>query len=154
MNARMTIVRMLPVAGAVWLAVAASGVRAQQGRATDFSATEYYEAPRQRQVKSILSGAEAVAKPGRSRILIIKQLKVQTFAPDGQPGMVVTAPECVYDEKAGTASSPGPLQVRNADGTFLVTGEGFLWRQTNSSLTISNQVRTVIESGAKMNLKP
>jgi hypothetical protein len=35
-----------------------------------------------------------------------------------------------------------------------VEGEGFLWRQTNFFLTISNKVHTVIENGAKMNIKP
>jgi hypothetical protein len=155
MNVRATITRLLLAAGAAWLAAGTFGVRAQQnGHATDFTATEYYEAPHQQQIKSILSGAEAVAKPGRSRVLVIKQLRLQTFAPDGTPGLVVTAPECLYDEKAGTASSAGPLQAQNADGSFRVAGEGFLWRQINSSLTISNQVRTVIENGAKINVKP
>jgi len=154
MNVRMTISRVLPVASAMWLAGAVAGIRAQQGHMTDFITTEYYEAPHQQQVKSILTGAEAVAKPSRSRVLVIKQFKLQMFDPDGKPGLVVMAPECVYDEKAGTASSPGPLQLQNGDGTFSVTGEGFLWRQTNSSLTISNQVRTVIENGAPINIKP
>jgi hypothetical protein len=112
MNLRATITRVLPATLAVGLAATALGVRAQQnGHATDFITTEYYEAPRQKQVKSILSGAEAVAKPGRSRGLVIKHFKLQTFDPDGTPGLVVTAPECYYDEKAGTASSPGPLHL-------------------------------------------
>ena len=114
--------------------------------------TEYYEPPHQQQVKSILSGAEAPPQPGG--LLIIKQLKLRTFGVDGTPEKVVTAPECIYDTLGATASSAGPLQLQNVDGKFLVEGEGFLWRQTNSLLTISNNVRTLIEKGAKSNLKP
>jgi hypothetical protein len=44
--------------------------------------------------------------------------------------------------------------LQNGDGKFVVEGEGFLWRQTNSFLTISNNVRTRIENGAEMNIKP
>jgi hypothetical protein len=151
MNVRTTILPVLLAAGAAWLAAAAIGVHAQQGRATDFTTIEYYEAPNQRQVKTILSGAEALPQSGGR--LIIRQLKLQTFALDGKPEMVVTAPECIYDTLGGTARSAGPLQLQTGDGKFRVSGEGFLWRQANSSLTISNQVRTVIESGARMNVK-
>ena len=152
MNLRTAITRFLLITGAGWLAVAAAGVRAQEGHATDFVATEFYEAPYQKQVKSILSGAEAVRKPGRP--LLIRQFKLQTFDLDGQTNLVATGPECLYEEKAGTAHSAGPLQVQNGDGSFRVTGVGFLWRQTEFSLTISNQVRTVAENGASINIKP
>jgi hypothetical protein len=144
----------------VWLAASAAlslavalGVRAQQsGRATDFTTTEYYEPPHQQQIKSVLSGAEALPQPGGR--LIIKQLKLRTFDPDGQPQMIVTAPECIYDTLGGMASSAGPLQLQTGDGKFRVAGEGFLWRQTNSFLTISNKVHTVIEDRTKINTKP
>ena len=136
-------------AGAALLLAVAPGLRAQQnggstdftGSATDFTHTEYY--PNQQQVKSILSGAEALLRPGGR--FIIKQLKLETFGTNGQVQAVVTAPECLYDEKNGTASSAGPVQLQNDDGKYRVAGEGFLWRQTNSFLTISNRVRTVIE---------
>ena len=45
----------------------------------------------------------------------------------------------------GTASSAGRLQVQYRDGKIRVEGEGFLWRQSDSFLTISNHVSTVIE---------
>jgi hypothetical protein len=144
----------------VWLAAGAAlslavvlGVRAQHsGRATDFTTTEYYEPPHQQQIKSVLSGAEALPQSGG--LLIIKQLKLRTFDLDGKLEMIVTAPECIYDTMGGTARSAGPLQLQNGDGKFHVEGEGFLWRQTNFFLTISNKVHTVIENGAKMNIKP
>ena len=120
--------------------------RAQQnasGHASDFTSVEYYEPPHHQQVKSRLSGAEAAPQPGG--LLVIKQLKVETFDLNGKPEVVVDAPECVYDTLKGVATSPGQLQVRTGDGRFRVEGEGFLWRQSDSFLTISNRVRTVIE---------
>jgi hypothetical protein len=133
-----------------WFAMA-TGVRAQQsGHASDFTTTEYY--PDQKHVKTILSGAEAVPQSGG--LLVIKQLKLEKFDLNGRRECVVTAPECIYDTRAYTASSAGPLQLQNGDGKFQVAGEGFLWRQTNSFLTISNQVRTRIENGVKTSNQP
>jgi hypothetical protein len=134
----------LPMLGVLGFAVVVA--RAQQntsGHASDFTSVEYYEPPHHQQVKSRLSGAEA--SPQAGGLLIIKQLKVETFDLDGKPEVVVNAPECVYDTLKGVATSPGRLQVRTGDGRFHVEGEGFLWRQSDSFLTISNRVRTVIE---------
>jgi hypothetical protein len=155
MNAKANITRALLVAGAGLLFAVAPGVRAQQNgfqHANDFTSTEYYGPTNQQQIKSILSGAEALPQPGG--LLIIKQLKLRTFYPDGKPEIIVTAPECLYNTMSGTASSAGPLQLQTGDGKFRVEGEGFLWRQSDSFLTISNNVRTVIENGATMNTKP
>jgi hypothetical protein len=113
------------------------------GHASDFTSVEYYEAPHQQQIKSRLSGAEASPEPGG--LLVVKQLKLETFDLNGKSEIVVDAPECVYDTLNGVATSPGQLQVRTGDGKFHVEGRGFLWRQSDSFLTISNRVRTVIE---------
>jgi hypothetical protein len=124
----------------------AAAIRAQQSgsHASDFTSVEYFEAPHQQQMKSRLSGAEA--QPLAGGLLAIKQLKLETFNTNGSPAMVVEAPECVYDTLKGEADSPGRLQLRTGDGVFRVEGEGFLWRQSDSSLTISNRVQTVIEN--------
>ena len=149
MKPRKIIVPVLLAAGAAGLLAVVSSLRAQQGgRATAFTTTEYYEPPNQQQVKSILAGAEALPQTGG--LLIIKQLHLRTYDPDGRLQIIVTAPECIYDTQAATARSAGPLQLENGDGKFQVTGEGFLWRQTNNLLTISNQVRTRILGGARM----
>ena len=155
MNAKANITRASLAAGAGLLFAVALGVRAQQNsvqHANNFTTTEYYEPPHQQQIKSILSGAEALPQPGG--LLIIKQLKLEMFNLDGKLEWVVNAPECVYDTFKGVANSPGHLQVRTGDGKFRVEGEGFLWRQSDSFLTISNNVRTVVENEAKMNTKP
>ena len=154
MNVKTNIARAWLAAGAgLWFAVA-PGVRAQPNdvqHASDFTSVEYYGPTNQQQIKSILSGAEALPQPGG--LLIIKQLKLEMFNPDGKLEWVVNAPECVYDMLKGVANSPGHLQVRTGDGKFRVEGEGFLWRQSDPFLTISNNVHTVVENGAIMNTK-
>ena len=145
----------LLAAGAGLLFAVAFGVRAQQNgvqHANNFTTTEYYEPPHQQQIKSILSGAEALPQPGG--LLIIKQLKLEMFNPDGRLEWVVNAPECVYDTFKGVANSPGHLEVRSGDGKFRTEGDGFLWRQSEQKLNISNNVCTVIENGATITIKP
>ena len=145
--------KMLNKAGVVLSVVMAVGfftVRAQQattGHANDFSSVEYFEPPHQQLMKSRLSGAEA--QPQAGGLLVIKQLKLETFDTNGAPGLIVKAPECVYDTLHGVASSPGHLRLETADASSHVEGDGFLWRQANSFLTISNDVQTVIEAGPK-----
>ena len=142
------------LATVVVLFVAGPNGRAQQNgvqHASNFTSTEYYEPPNQQQIKSILSGAEALPQAGG--LLVIKQLKLEMFGLDGKLEWVVIAPECIYDTFKGVANSPGHLQVRSGDGKFRVEGEGFLWRQSDSFLTISNNVRTVVENGANLSTK-
>lgn len=140
----------------VWLCAAVAAVNGQTQQtsiqhASDFTSTEYYPPPNQQQVKSILSGTEALPQPGG--LLLIKHLKLEVFGLDGKLEWVVEAPECIYDTFKGVANSPGHLEVQTGDGKFHVEGEGFLWRQNDSFLTISNNVHTVVEHGAMMNIK-
>lgn len=152
---RVTILVTCHLSLATWLIVAglilaATAARAQSnvvGHASDFTSVEYYPAPNQQQMKSRLSGAEAQPLPGG--LLAIKQLKLETFGPDGKSEIVVNAPECVYDQLNGTASSAGPLQVEYQEGKIRVAGKGFLWRQGDSFLTISNRVSTEVRLGSE-----
>jgi hypothetical protein len=129
----------------VLFSIFASSNFAQQSRehARDFSSVEYFDPPHEKQMKSRLAGAEA--QPLAGGLLLIKQLRLEEFAEDGKLQSVVEAPECLYDRLKLTANSPGHLRLRSGDEKFRVEGDGFLFHQTNSFLTISNNVRTVIE---------
>lgn len=129
--------------------------RAQQnlaGPTGGFNSVEYYPAPAQMQVKSRLSGADA--QPLEGGLLDIRQLRLEMFATNGALQAVVTAPECVYDMPDQMANSSGKIFLQNGDGKVSVEGEGFLWRENDSSLTISNRVRTVIENDSKGSFAP
>lgn len=106
------------------------------------SALEFHPPPHQQQMKSFLEGARAEPLPGGSYRLT--GVRLRTFREQGEPEMTVEAPESIFDREQRTVSSAGALRVATADGKFLIEGEGYRWGQTNSSLTISNRVRTVV----------
>lgn len=126
-----------------WLALSGRAQLAAGGHATDFTSSTYYDPPHETQIKLRLSGAEASPLPGG--LLDIRQLRIETFSVDGRPELTINAPQCTYAPLTGTASSAGKLEMRTGDGKLHVAGEGFLWRQDASLLTISNNVHTLID---------
>jgi hypothetical protein len=120
------------------------------GHTRDFTSVKYYDmAPFQQQMKSRLSGADAQPL---GELLVIKQPKLETFNTDGSRQAIAEAPECVYDMRNGVASSAGHLRLQSGDGKIRTEGDGFLWRQDDSFLTISNHHHTMIESGPGINI--
>jgi hypothetical protein len=122
------------------------------GHTRDFACVEYYTQPNPTQMKSRLSGAEAQPEPGG--LLVIKQFKLETFNTNGSPQAIVEAPECIYDTPNNTVNSAGHLQLRSSDGKIRTEGDGFLWRQDDSFLTISNNVYTVIKTSVRKPTMP
>ena len=102
----------------------------------------YHDPPNDRQIKSLLEGASAQPEPGGR--YLVREVRLRTFTPLGATIMEVLTPEARYDQNRKEVSSAQKLQMRTAEGRFAIEGEGFLWRQTNSSLVISNRVRTTI----------
>jgi len=127
----------IPVAG---VAIAQSPLLF--GKVTDFKVPEFHEAPNQKQLKSLLVGA--VAEPNANGEIKITGLRVESYQEDGTIESVVEAPECVYNYKSRQASSAGHIQARTGDDRMSIEGDGFLLTITNKSLTISNNIRTVI----------
>lgn len=117
----------------------------------NFTTTEHYPPPHERQMKSVLGGAEA--QPQADGCYLIKQLKLETFRETGEREIIAKAPECLYDSKKHMASSSGQLQVQTGDGHLFIEGEGFLWQQGESHLTISNRVHTVIREATETEIK-
>ena len=150
----LSLVAPLLVAGAILFFAVPDGRPQPNGiqHASDFMSVEYFEPPHQQQMKSRMSGAEA--QPQAGGLLVIKQLKLETFDINGNREMIVSAPECVYDTFNRVASSPGHLQLQTGDGKIRMEGVGFLWRQSDSFLTISNDQRTTIKSDWKENTAP
>ncbi len=112
-------------------------------QATDFTSVQYFEAPNEQKVKMRVSGAEASPLP--ETMLAVKQLKLEMFSTNGTPEVVVKAPQCIYSPLTGVASSAGRLELIALGGKLRVEGEGFLWRQAEGSLHISNRVDTTID---------
>jgi hypothetical protein len=121
--------------------------RAQQipvGQGTGFAQSQYFEPPNGQQVKMKMSGASVASLPGG--MLDITDLKIETFDVSGKTEAIVRAPQCRYSIFDSVASSAGHLELQTGDGNMRTTGDGFLWRQSDNSLTISNNVHTVIQT--------
>ncbi|HEU6446983.1 MAG TPA: hypothetical protein VFV23_00925 [Verrucomicrobiae bacterium] len=139
---------------AILLLILSGRVFAQESRqhASNFSSVEYFDPPYERQMHWRISGAEA--QPLNAGQLLVKKLKIEEFSENGKLSLVVEAPDCLYDRLNLTASSPNHIQLRSGDGKFRVDGDGFLFHQTNSFLTISNNVKTVIEDAPVETVTP
>jgi lipopolysaccharide export system protein LptA len=103
-------------------------------------------------LQSLLYGD--VAAPQMDGRVIIQGLRIELYPDqDSAPtNLIVRAPQCVFDRNAATAYSSNRLQVLSGDGRLSIEGIGFLWRQTNSSLQISNDVKTLIRDEPPINV--
>ena len=107
-----------------------------------FKVPEYFDPPHETQMKSMLEGTQAERQPdGR---FLVAEAKWRTFRVTGEGEITVETPQCLYDPALRTISSPRPLHVQTADGTFSIDGEGFRYQQTNSTLLVSNRVHTIL----------
>jgi hypothetical protein len=116
------------------------------GTATRLSSIVYFDPPNEQRVKLRLSGSEMTPLPGN--VFNVKQLAVQQFNLAGSREALVEAPECLYAPLDGEANSAGHLRLTLGDNKIRIEGDGFFWRQSDNSLAISNNVYTVMKTGA------
>lgn len=83
-------------------------------------------------------------EPLSTRLLRVRQFRVETYRADELPDLVGEAPECVLDLETKSLSSAGPLKVTQAGGRFTLAGEGFNWDQATGRLELSNKVHTTL----------
>jgi hypothetical protein len=112
------------------------------GEASDFSAVQYF--PNSQQIQTRTSGSSG--SQISDTVYLIKNFKLESFAKDGQLSWVATAPECQLNQANNQANSSSHLVVISGNGKSRLEGDGFLWRQDNSLLSISNHLVQVIES--------
>jgi hypothetical protein len=105
---------------------------------------ENYPPPNETQVKTQLEGAKAEQLPGG--LFLITDGKLKNFSTNGVLIMLVETPQCVFDMTRRTVSSSAPLRASSTDGNFFLEGQGFILTQSNSVLSITNRVRTVIRN--------
>ena len=104
------------------------------------------------QIKSLLTGDTAVQVEGGK--IFITRMRLETYQYDGasqKVDLIIEAPECLFSFRTHVASSDGPMTLRRADGDASLSGCGFEWRQRESILSISNQVKTVTRKGFSIN---
>ncbi|MBG87371.1 MAG: hypothetical protein CMO80_10780 [Verrucomicrobiales bacterium] len=94
---------------------------------------------------SILSGSHAQQQS--RNVVQVSGLVIETYSYEGNArttNLVVTAPKCLVNLQQKVASSSGPLAARTLDGSLAIQGVGFEWRQSDSRLIISNDVKTAV----------
>ena len=103
-------------------------------------------------IKSMLTGEKAVQVDGG--MMRITEMRLETYQYQGETrkiDLIIEAPECLFSFRTHVASSDGPMTLRRADGDASLSGRGFEWRQKESALTISNNVKTVTRKGFSIN---
>lgn len=99
----------------------------------------------QQRLRSLLTAKEAT--PKGPQLYNITGLRVETYGYEKSKmitNMVVTAQQCTYDLKARQAESTNLVTAQTSDGKLMISGEGFRWRQADSSIILSNRVKAVI----------
>jgi lipopolysaccharide export system protein LptA len=122
-------------------AFSAVDLPAQRVEGSNFKVVDLFDPPYERQIKSMIEGARWRHQDAQTAV---NDAKVQTFRTNGTVELIIEAPEAFYDDTRKTINSSGPVQFRTADGRFFLSGVGFLWLQTNSTLYISNRVQTIV----------
>jgi lipopolysaccharide export system protein LptA len=111
----------------------------------DYTYPQYHPPPNETQLKSLLKGARARPLDPQANRTLVTKASLENFETNGVSKLIVEAAECLSDKIQGTVNSSNALRVFTRDGKFFIEGIGFLWRQTNSFLFISNKVHTIAE---------
>lgn len=144
---------LIGVLGLVLLIGTTRGQQVGRAELMDFRAPlENYPPPNEAQAKTLLEGARAEPQP--DGWFLLTSVKLSTFSTNGTLELVAEAPHCFFDSVHRIITSAGPLQVKKADGSFFLEGEGFLLRQTDFNLIISNRVHTIIRNAPGRLSKP
>jgi hypothetical protein len=121
----------------------------QQRRAKDFKYREPYEISGPRfnvtnRTRSFVLGAEGTYLS--NNLWLLTGARLEYYAPAGNvTNLVAKAPECLLDLSNRVASSTGRLDLFGSQHRVFVRGnEGFIFFLTNSTLIVSNHVRTYI----------
>ena len=99
-------------------------------------------------IKSLLTGDKAI--PQQDGQILVMVARLETYVYDGavrNVDLIIEAPRCFFNFQTRVASSAGRMKAFRADGEAAIEGRGFVWRQRDSTLVISNAVRTVMQNG-------
>lgn len=73
-------------------------------------------------------------------------MRLEQYTIDGRTNLVARAPECIFNPATRLAWSTGRLDIVAMEGRFNLSGRrGFQANLTNTTLIVSNRVRTVLQ---------
>lgn len=125
-----------------------------RGPASRLSSEEHYPPPEDNQVKVRLEGSQMIPLPAAK--FKVKELVIHMYTQTGKLQAVAEAPECIYDQFDGIASSTGHLTLKLMDDKIHTeASDGFCWQQgdgagsvTNDNVLSLTNVVTIIKNGA------
>lgn len=80
-----------------------------------------------------------------NRVFRVNGMRIEHYEFTGTTNLVAVAPECLFDAEARVAWSTGRLEIVGQEGAVTLQGNrGFFATMTNSTLMISNRVKTSI----------
>jgi len=122
----------------------------QQGfKSTAWKFPEYHETPlpgekRTYPLRGLISGEQG--RHLSNSIYFVTGMRLEHYAWEGATNLLARAPECLFNTDTRIAWSTGRLEIIGMGGALSVEGkQGFQANMTNSTLIISNRVRTVIQ---------
>lgn len=81
-----------------------------------------------------------------NKVFRVAGMRLEHYEMSGPTNLVAQAPECLFDTQARVAWSTGHLDIIGMAGALVLQGrQGFQVQMTNSTLIVSNRVRTVIQ---------
>lgn len=135
-----------------------SGQLSRQLKARDVKFPEFYENPmtgksQTNRLKGLLMGTEGQYLS--NELFLVTQMRLEHYQPDGKTNVIAKAPQCFFDNETHVAWSTGRLEVVGVGGTLRIEGrQGFQVMMTNSSLVVSNRVRTVLRQESNNHIQP
>jgi len=121
----------------------------QQGfKSTAWKFPEYYEVPlvgksRSFPLKGLISGVQG--QHLSNSIYLVTGMRLEHYDLDGATNLLARAPECLFNMDTHMAWSTGRLEIVGMGGALTIKGnQGFQASLSNSTLTVSNRVRTII----------
>ena len=135
-----------------------AGQLSRYAKGKDVKFPQFYETPmtgrsQTNRLKGLLMGAEGQYLS--NEVVLVTKMRLEHYQPDGRTNVVALAPQCFFDNEARLAWSTGRLEVIGINGALRIEGnQGFQVSMTNSSLVVSNRVRTVIRQEPQNPIHP
>ncbi len=131
------------MAGSSALAQIRGGFKGSGSKYPEFYPSPHTGGPQTNRLRGLFTGEQW--QHLSNKVFRVNGMRIEHYETSGVTNLVAVAPECLFDAEARVAWSTGRLDIAGQDGAVTLRGQsGFFARMTNSTLTISNKVKTAI----------
>jgi hypothetical protein len=137
------------------------GQIARYVKGKDLRWPDFYETPTSgkghtNRLRGMLMGAEGQSMSNDLFVVRLTQMRLEHYDLLSKTNLVALAPECFFDTQGRVAwSATSRLDIVGMNGALLVHGDrGFHLVMSNSTMTVSNRVRTTIRQDMMKSTQP